>query len=243
MARMEFKRVSSLETGEAGTFQARVAVTGNVDRFGDRILPGAFTETLASWAASGRKIPVLYAHNWSTTDGILGGATAHEDETGLVIDAQLNLKRESARVVYDALKAGEIGEFSFAFEAKDFRMVHEGGADVRELLAVDLFEVGPCVMGVNPDTELLTVKAGRLALDPDPLTLAQALLDGVRAEKKAGHTPPLAIVDLCRAVCAEVSPPPDPPITIWPVPVVVTPSAKALDHSWIARCAALLPGD
>jgi HK97 family phage prohead protease len=48
----------------AGTFEATVAVFNNVDKGGDRIIPGAFAKTLAQWEASGDPIPVIFNHDW-----------------------------------------------------------------------------------------------------------------------------------------------------------------------------------
>ena len=54
--------------GETGTFEATVAVFGNVDRGGDRIMPGAFKDTLERWKASGDPIPViLRTTRWRTS--------------------------------------------------------------------------------------------------------------------------------------------------------------------------------
>lgn len=232
----EFKTMTTVQPGEAGQFSARVAVTGNVDRFNDRILPGAFSKTIADWTASGNAIPVLYAHNWSTTDGLLGRVlNAYEDPDGLVIDGQLNLKSAAGRNVYDALKDRFLTQFSFAFEARDYRYVTEQGREIRELVAVDLFEVGPCVVGANPDTELLGIKS-RLALDPDPLTLAKLLREGLEAERKAGlPANPAVLTEIRGALFAAT------PVVIQPLATVPPPSAPALDLSWVARCAALLP--
>ena len=36
-----------------GQFRAVVSVFGTKDSYGDKIMPGAFTETLADWAAKG----------------------------------------------------------------------------------------------------------------------------------------------------------------------------------------------
>ena len=49
-----FKALSDQE----GTFEAIVAVFNNIDRYGDKIIPGAFADSLAEWQAKGRPIPV-----------------------------------------------------------------------------------------------------------------------------------------------------------------------------------------
>jgi hypothetical protein len=50
---------TATDTDSAGTFSALVAVFNNVDRGGDRIMPGAFTKTLTEWCASGDPVPVI----------------------------------------------------------------------------------------------------------------------------------------------------------------------------------------
>ena len=49
----EFKALGD-KTGE---FQALVSVFGNVDRGGDRVMPGAFAKTLGEWRREGRPDP------------------------------------------------------------------------------------------------------------------------------------------------------------------------------------------
>ena len=44
--------VTATDAGSAGQFEALVAVFNNIDKGGDRIVPGAFTKTLAEWHAA-----------------------------------------------------------------------------------------------------------------------------------------------------------------------------------------------
>ena len=143
----------------AGQFEAIVAVFNNVDRAGDRIVPGAFTRTLGEWEAKGRPIPVIYAHQWDNLDAHIGKVLeAKEVEEGLYVQAQLDMGEAFAKRVWKKMREGTLAEFSFAYDVADGKMAK----GVYELRDLDLLEVGPCLVGMNPETELIAVKEALL---------------------------------------------------------------------------------
>ncbi len=145
-----------------GIFEAIVAVFNNVDRIGDKILPGAFKDTLADWEAKGRPIPVIFSHQWENLDAHIGEVIAGKEvEEGLYIKAQLDMEEDFASRVWKKMKAGTLAEFSFAYDIVDAAQVKADGNWIQELRKLDLLEVGPCLVGMNPDTQLLGVKEGR----------------------------------------------------------------------------------
>jgi HK97 family phage prohead protease len=149
-------------TSDAGWFTATVAVFGNVDKGGDRILPGAFTKTLEKWRRSGDPIPVIWSHEWSTPDAHIGVADPHdvvETERGLLVRGKLDIDdNDMARRVYKLLQRRSLKELSFGYS------VPPGGErrakdDANEIIEIDpLVEVGPTLKGMNPATELHAVK-------------------------------------------------------------------------------------
>lgn len=156
----EFK--SAAEGEDAGTFEALVSVFGNVDLGGDRVMPGAFEKSLETWRASGDPIPVIWSHNWDNPDAHIGyvdPADAAETPDGLLVSGRLDVEKPFAKQVYDLLKMRRVKEFSFSYDIKPggYRVVPD--EDVWELTELDLFEVGPTLKGMNPETELLAVKS------------------------------------------------------------------------------------
>jgi len=154
----------ALDDGQ-GTFEAIVAVFGNVDRGGDRIVPGAFEATLADWEAKGRPIPVIFSHDWHNLDAHVGEVLeAKELPEGLYVKGQLDLSEEFAARVWKKMRKGTLAEFSFAYDVVAQRQADEGKDAspryVNELQELELYEVGPCLVGMNPETELLGIKAG-----------------------------------------------------------------------------------
>ena len=142
-----------------GTFEAIVAVFNNVDRGGDKIIPGAFKESLGAWKEKGRPIPVIYAHQWDNLDAHIGQVLeAKEVDEGLYVKAQLDMEEQFAQRVWKKMKAGTLAEFSFAYDVVDMAQVKTEGEWINELRKLELLEVGPCLVGMNPETQLLAVK-------------------------------------------------------------------------------------
>lgn len=150
----------------AGTFEAIVAVFGNVDRGGDIVEPGAFRKTLSPRAGRGLP-PIVWSHNWDTPP--IGVTTeAEETEKGLRIKGRLFVGEGEdspvARQVYTAMKAKDgrgkspLREFSFGYAATEVGFKDVDGQEVRLIKSLDLFEVGPTLVGMNPATELVAVK-------------------------------------------------------------------------------------
>lgn len=158
--------VKALEAdgGEPGTFSAVVAVFDNVDKVGDRLKAQAFDNTLKAWRDSGNPIPIVFAHGWDDPWQHIGYADPADVKAvpgrGLVVSkGVLDIEDNPvAKQVHKLMKRGTITEFSFGYSvpAGGEKKASDGAYDLTE---VNLFEFGPCLKGVNPDTELLEVKA------------------------------------------------------------------------------------
>jgi HK97 family phage prohead protease len=156
------------DTGDAGTFTATVAVFGNVDRGNDRIMPGAFDKTLAKWRESGDPIPVIFNHNWGSPDAHIGVVDeARETDKGLWVKGTLDVEDNPvARQVHKLMARRSLKEFSFGYDVPvgGSRKARDGATELHE---IDLAEVGPTLKGMNPSTELHSVKSAVLATDPN----------------------------------------------------------------------------
>jgi len=198
------REVKMADGDAAGTFEAVVSVFGNVDQGGDRMMKGAFARTLKERGMP----PVVWSHEWQVPPiGTIDDAK--ETDEGLQVKGRLFIGPDEdhavAKQVYAAMKAGALREFSFGYAAKDSRMVDEDGDEIREITDVDLFEVGPTLVGMNPDTRLvgvkaleqavaaeIAVKAGRVLSksNEDKLTDAHKAIGEVLAQVAADEAPP-----------------------------------------------------
>lgn len=156
-----------------GQFRALVSVFGNEDSMGDVIAPGAFAQVLAEWKASGDPIPVVWSHKWGDPFAHIGSVLeATETPAGLEVLAQIEDMdtNPTARHVHGLLKGRRIKQFSFAYDVGEGGWVetddlanHPWGEFYEIKRFSRLYEVGPCLVGANQQTELLAAKAADLA--------------------------------------------------------------------------------
>jgi len=164
------QEIKALPDEGEGVFEAIVAVFGNVDRGGDRIKKGAFRRTLEERGLP----PIIWSHMWDVPP--IGTVTeAAENNEGLRIKGRLFVGEGDdhpiARQVYTAMKARDgngvspLREFSFGYEVRDSSEEKQDGEDVRVLKDVELFEIGPTLVGMNPATRLLAVKSAETVIE------------------------------------------------------------------------------
>ena len=155
------------DTGEAGTFTAYASIFGNIDSYGDIVMPGAFLADLDRWKAKGDPIPLLFGHNMGDPDFNIGVITsADEDEIGLKVSGQIDLESPKGAYVYKLVKERRITQLSFAYDVLDHAKATRdiegrGTEDVIELKQLMLHEVSIVPLGANQATDILSVKAGR----------------------------------------------------------------------------------
>lgn len=153
---------------EEGQFEALVSVFGNKDSYGDVVVPGAFKRTLEEWAAKGSPIPVVWSHMYQDPDYHIGFVVDAAEravaggKSGLWVRGQLDLDPDARKAlqVNRLLKGRRVTQFSFSYgiKAGGFAQSDELG-EYYELRDLDLYEVGPTLIGANQDTELLAAKA------------------------------------------------------------------------------------
>lgn len=141
---------------DQGIIEALVSVFGNVDLHGDRVMPGAFAGVVEAFNAGAKSIPVVWSHNTFDIDGFLGDVVGLEEtDEGLKATMQFDLDDPKAAKAYRLLKGGRVREYSFAYDVLDSRQVD----GVRELLKLNVSEVGPTMYGANPATRTLAAKS------------------------------------------------------------------------------------
>ena len=169
---------------QPGQFEAVVAVFDNVDRHGDRVKAGAFDETLEAWRKSGDPIPIILAHQWDDPWKHIGYAMPEDVKSipgrGLYVEKGILDIEDNplARQVYRLMERRTLKEFSFGYTvpAGGERKAADGAFDLTNL---HLIEFGPCLKGVNEETELLAIKseldAERARERGEELTLEQRI--------------------------------------------------------------------
>lgn len=136
-------------------FKGYAATYGNVDRGGDRILPGAFTKSLARYAELGRPIKMFYQHDGKE---ILGGfpiQDVKDTSEGLMVLGEICEEVQRGREVAALMKQGVLTDMSIGYTVND----HSYDGEVRELKDLDLWEISVVGEPMNEKARIFSVKA------------------------------------------------------------------------------------
>lgn len=171
---------------EQGIVEHTVAVMGNVDLGGDRILPGAFTKTITERAG---KIRVLDSHNSGSVLDIIGKPlslwevgrdslpaevrTKYPDATGaLMARTQFLMDTPEGKGAFTRIRDGAVDEYSIGYDPFDVTYtdeMHDGkNVSVRNLGTIRLWEYSPVAFAMNPATSTLSAKEDAPQADADP---------------------------------------------------------------------------
>lgn len=125
------------------------AVFGNVDSYGDIILPGAFAKSLAS-----RGMPKMLAqHDWGKVPGMWD--VAKEDEKGLYLEGPF-AKTPLGEEYQELAQMGALGGMSIGYRTLDSEYNREGHRLLKE---VELWEVSLVTFPANDQATITGVKS------------------------------------------------------------------------------------
>jgi HK97 family phage prohead protease len=160
-----------------GSLNGYASTFHNVDRGGDVVVPGAFTDAITEIKASG--IPLLADHHASTADVLGTIYDAEEDSTGLRISARF-ASTQRAQDVRQLLVEGHLSKLSIGYETLAESFEDRDGHRVRLLERIKLWETSVVVFPMNNEAVVTSVKqrssdlADRLATEELLLRLAMA---------------------------------------------------------------------
>lgn len=153
---LKIDRIGAKDNLTAGQFTGYASVFGNVDSVGDKIIKGAFAESLKDFGNGGAGIPCYWCHETSDPEMNLGTTLeATEDEHGLFVKVQLDLDNPKAAYAYKLLKEKRVRQMSFAYQVTD----GENRKDCFEITGCKIFEVSIVPVGANQATSIESVKA------------------------------------------------------------------------------------
>jgi uncharacterized protein len=135
-----------------GRFAGYASVFDMVDAQGDKVMRGAFRETLRGRVG---QIKLLWQHDPDQPIGALH--QLFEDTHGLYVEGQLMLQIARAREAYALLKSGVLSGLSIGYVP--LRVKQDRVAGVRLLLKVALFEVSLVTFPANAASRVSVVKS------------------------------------------------------------------------------------
>lgn len=152
---MEFKsqglEVKAIQEGKNLYVQGHAAIFGNVDSYGDVIVPGAFAVTISG--AEGKRIKLCYQHN---TDDVVGKIIElKEDDKGLWFKAKISnttLGKDLVELINDEA----INELSIGYKAIQWEINID--EEVRYLREVKLYEISFVSRAANNEATITSTE-------------------------------------------------------------------------------------
>lgn len=140
------------EIAETGVFSGYASVFGNVDAYGDMVMPGAFTKSLAE-----KKPALLWQHNSREPIGVW--QNFKENEKGLFATGQLLVDGVArAKEAYALLKAGALNGLSIGYRLRGYEWEKINDEEVCKLTDIDLWEVSLVTFPANDEARISDVK-------------------------------------------------------------------------------------
>lgn len=151
---------------ETGVIEAIVSVFNNVDSGKEIVRQGFFEKSIT------KKLPKgVWAHDWKQpiaktleAKELPPGDPQLPEQLkllgGTYIKGQFNLDTQRGREAYSDIKFGIVDEFSIGYSVTTDKKSADG---TRELIEGDWKEWSPVLVGMNPETALISIKSEPLA--------------------------------------------------------------------------------
>ena len=129
---------------------------GNIDSWGDIIMPGACDDFLKS--ADADRMALCWQHERKTVIGIITDKGV--DDYGMWIEADI-LPTTAGKDAALLLKSGAVKEFSIGWRPDKYHYEKREGYDydIRILDAITVYEVSPVTIAANPSAIIISAKA------------------------------------------------------------------------------------
>ncbi len=142
---------------DTGTIEGHISIFGNVDSYGEIVEPGAFEESLAKSAKSGRKVKLLWQHDPHQPIGIWDELA--EDRKGLWGRGRLLIDQSpKAREAHGLLLEGALDGLSIGY--RTIKAVPKAGKPgIISLQKLDLLEGSIVTFAANDRARVEVVKS------------------------------------------------------------------------------------
>lgn len=143
-----FIKQSFKEDGDYFIFSGYGSTFDNVDLGDDRVIKGAFEESL-----KGDLPQMFYMHSMYNPIGVW--TSAKEDNIGLFLEGKMPLANTDCKNIAELIKIGAIKSLSIGYRVQEDEFVGK----IRNLKKLDLIEVSPVSIPMNPKAVITGAKS------------------------------------------------------------------------------------
>lgn len=137
---------------EGGEFEGYGSVFNEIDSYGDQIVPGAFTNSLADHKSRGTLPAMLWQHDPYRPIGAY--TEMKEDSRGLWVKGKLALDTQFGREAHSLLKMGALNGMSIGYRTREA----DKDNGIRTMREVELWEVSLVTFPANKSARVEGVK-------------------------------------------------------------------------------------
>ncbi len=184
---LEFKAL-----GGDRTFSCYGNVKGNIDHALDRVVDGAYRDSIAAHKAAGTMPKFFWMHNpWDTPVGVWTGM--EEDSKGLYLEGKF-ANTPKGNELYELYKDKALDSFSIGYRVNDEKWNSSLGCN--DLIKVDIHEISAVTFACNEESRLVEIKSKlgdgkvltkaelRLLLESVPAGLSKRQIERITADYK-----------------------------------------------------------
>lgn len=147
---LEFKALSGDRT-----FSCYGNVKGNIDHALDRVVDGAYRDSIASHKAAGTMPKFFWMHNpWDTPVGVW--TAMEEDSKGLYLEGRFS-NTPKGNELYELYKDNALDSFSIGYRVNDEKWNNTLGCN--DLIKVDIREISAVTFACNEESRLVDIKS------------------------------------------------------------------------------------
>lgn len=141
---------------EDGSIEGYGSVFNNVDSYGEKVMPGAFQESLAKHEKDGTSPLMLWQHNPASPIGVWKSIA--EDKRGLKVKGQFIKGVRQSDEAYMLIKGGALQGLSIGYREIEADIVD----GVRLLKQLDLMEISAVSFAANPKARVTDIKSEKM---------------------------------------------------------------------------------
>lgn len=164
-----------------GSIEGYASLFGEIDQGGDTVQPGAYTKSIATLAATGRRVKMLWQHDPMHPIGVWD--EIKEDARGLWVKGRILTEVEKGREALALVRQGAMDGLSIGYRTINSARGAKGERLLKEL---DLWEVSIVTFPMQQSARIDGVKAA--ASDFSPGNVAQMKRDVEKLLCEAGFS-------------------------------------------------------
>ena len=143
------------ESKDVFTFVGYGSVFGEIDSYNDVVVKGAFNTSLAKHKTKNRKVVMLHQHQANNPIGVY--SVVKEDDTGLYVEGEINLKVQQGREDAALMEQGALTGLSIGYNTVNAK--YDPESDLLFLTEVDLWEISPVTFPAGDTARVNSIKA------------------------------------------------------------------------------------